>query len=291
MFIGSIVALVTPMYEDGSIDKKSLAELVEWHIASRTDALVVAGTTGESPTLTPEEQKALITLVVKQVRKRIPVIAGAGTNATLTTLQLAQNAQAADADACLIVTPYYNKPTQKGLYQHYKLIAENTALPMILYNVPSRTACDLLPETLEHLATFPNIIGIKEATGDLERAAEILKRCGHRFALYSGDDATALDLMLLGGQGVISVTANIVPERMHALCQAALRKERAQAESINHQLALLHKRLFLESSPIPAKWALHHMGKIASGIRLPLLTLDPKYHQALYEAMQSAGVE
>ncbi|RDI44812.1 4-hydroxy-tetrahydrodipicolinate synthase [Aquicella lusitana] len=291
MFKGSMVALVTPMHDDGSIDKKALEDLVEWHIESKTDAIIVAGTTGESATLNHDEQSDLIARVVKQVAKRIPVIAGTGTNATQTTLTLSENAKRAGADACLIVTPYYNKPTQNGLYQHYKTIAEKIALPVILYNVPGRTSCDMLPETVERLSKIKNIIGIKEATGKVERTKEILSRCDKTFAVYSGDDATALDLMQQGARGVISVTANIAPLKMHEMCQAALNGNRMLAEKINAELMLLHTRLFLESNPIPAKWALHAMGKISLGIRLPLLPLDSKYHHEVKEAMQNAGVK
>jgi len=290
MFKGSMVAIVTPMLEDGSIDKSALNELVEWHIAAKTTAIIAAGTTGESATLEPEEQLEVVSLVVKQAAGRIPVIAGAGTNSTHTTLKLAENAKRAGADACLIVTPYYNKPTQNGLYAHYKAIAENTSLPVILYNVPGRTACDILPETVERLAKVKNIIGIKEATGKLERAQEILQRCGKDFEIYSGDDATALDLMINGAHGVISVTANIAPAKMAEMCAAALSGDHALARKLNTELDLLHQRLFLESNPIPSKWALHTMGKIKAGIRLPLLPLDSKYHQEVKEAMQNAGV-
>jgi 4-hydroxy-tetrahydrodipicolinate synthase len=290
MFQGSMVALVTPMHPDGRIDKKSLHDLIEWHITSQTDALVVTGTTGEAATLTDEEQFDLITSIVKQVAKRIPVIAGTGTNSTQHTLERTLSAEKAGADAALIVTPYYNKPTQQGLFEHYKTIAEHVSLPIILYNVPGRTACDLLPETVEKLAKLPNIIGIKEATGKLDRATDILKRCGYHFEIYSGDDATALELMWLGAKGVISVTSNIAPREMHELCQAALSHNKSLAEKINTTLMPLHEKLFLQSNPIPTKWALHHMGKIPSGIRLPLLPLDTQFHNSLKAAMQSAGI-
>lgn len=290
MFKGSMVALITPMHEDGAIDKKALSELVEWHIQAKTTALVVAGTTGESATLDPEEQFELILFVVKQVAGRIPVIAGTGTHSTRTTLKLTENAQKAGVDACLIVTPYYNKPTQNGLYCHYKTVADTTPLPIILYNVPARTACDLLPETVERLAQIHNIIGIKEATGKLERAEEIKKRCGKDFVIVSGDDATALKLMQQGAQGVISVTANVAPLKMHDMCEAALAGNLLLAEKINAELMPLHQQLFIEANPIPTKWALHHMGKIKSGIRLPLLPLDQHYHHEIKEAMQHAGV-
>jgi 4-hydroxy-tetrahydrodipicolinate synthase len=289
MFQGSIVAIVTPMQMDGSIDKKSLFDLIEWHIASKTDALVIAGTTGESATLTTPEQADLIASVVKQVNKRIPVIAGAGSSSTQHALELTINAKKAGADACLIVTPYYNKPTQNGLFEHYKFISEHAQQPIILYNVPGRTACDLLPETVERLAKLPNIVGVKEATGKLERADEIFARCGTEFPVYSGDDATAMDLMLMGAQGVISVTANVAPRKMHELCKAAMAGDKQAAEKINSELLLLHKNLFLEPNPIPTKWALNEMGLIPNGIRLPLLPLDKKFHEAVRAALQAAN--
>lgn len=290
MFKGSMVALVTPMHQDGTIDTQSLHDLVEWHIESKTNAIIVAGTTGESATLEHDEQFEIVSLVVKQVAKRIPVIAGSGTNSTQSTIKLTEYAKKAGADACLIVTPYYNKPTQQGLYQHYKTIAEAVNIPIILYNVPGRTACDLLPETVEQLAAIANIIGIKEATGKLDRAQQIIDRCGQDFAVYSGDDATALSLMQHGAQGVISVTANIVPLKMHEMCSAALNGNDALAEKLNAELMLLHNHLFLESNPIPAKWALNAMGRISTGIRLPLLPLDKQYHHRVKEALQNAGV-
>ena len=292
MFQGSMVALVTPMQNDGAIDKKSLHDLVEWHIASRTDAIIVAGTTGEAATLNLEEQYDLISTVVKQVAKRVPVIAGTGTNDTRNTIERTQRAQKAGADAVLIVTPYCTKPPQRGLFQHYKLVAENSSLPIILYNVPGRTACDLLPETVAQLSRIKNIIGIKEATGNLERTKDILKQSEKHFEVYSGDDATALDLILQSGaKGVISVTANVAPKEMHDLCEAALRKDHVLAEKINNSLKLLHTQLFLEANPIPVKWALHEMGMIPSGIRLPLVSLDTKFHTEVREAMHTAGIK
>lgn len=291
MFKGSMVAIITPMLEDGTIDKPALNELVEWHIQAKTTAIIAAGTTGESATLEPDEQFELVSLVVKKAAGRIPVIAGAGTNSTQSTLKLAANAERAGADACLIVTPYYNKPTQHGLYEHYKTVAGKTSLPVILYNVPGCTACDILPETVERLSKVKNIIGIKEATGKMDRLREIIQRCDKSFEIYSGDDATGLELMLNGGHGVISVTANVAPEKMAEMCTAALAGDHSLAKKINAELDLLHHRLFLESNPIPTKWALHTMGKIRSGIRLPLLPLDSKYHQEVKEAMQNAGVK
>lgn len=290
MFKGSIVALVTPMKADGSVDKQALHDLVEWHIASNTDGIVVVGTTGEAATLTTDEQYTIIHDVVAQAAKRIPVIAGTGTNSTEHTIELTRNAKKAGAAAALIVTPYYNKPTQNGLYEHYKKIAESVDLPIILYNVPGRTACDLLPETVERLAKIPGIIGIKEATGKIERVTDILKRCGNNFAVYSGDDATARELMLKGAQGVISVTANIAPKKMHELCKAALAHNESLAATIDAELMPLHIKLFLESNPIPTKWALCEMGKIPPGIRLPLLPLDAKFHTELKAVLHDAGV-
>lgn len=290
MFKGSIVALVTPMKQDGTVDKNALAELVDWHLAEKTDGLVIAGTTGESATLTCDEQFDLIATVVKQVKKRIPVIAGTGTNSTQTTLEKTIRAKETGVDACLIVTPYYNKPTQNGLFEHYRAIAHHTTLPIILYNVPGRTACDLLPETIERLAAINNIIGIKEATGKIERATDIFNRCGKDFLVLSGDDATELELMLAGAQGVISVTANVAPRQMHDMCEAALTDNTALAKKINAQLMPLHKSLFLEPNPIPVKWALSAMKKIPTGIRLPLTSFDAKYHAELTQAMRHAGI-
>ncbi len=290
MFRGSMVALVTPMHANGTVDKESLHDLVEWHITSKTDGLIIAGTTGEGSTLTNEEQFDLISTVVKQVAKRIPVIAGTGSNSTDHTIELTENAKHAGADGVLIVTPYYNKPTQLGLYEHYKKVAESVNIPILLYNVPGRTACDMLAETVEKLAKIKNIVGIKEATGNIERAEDILKRCGKDFSLLSGDDATALQFMLRGGHGVISVTANVAPEKMHALCTAATSGKKDIAEKIDAELVGLHHKLFLESNPIPTKWALNQMGKIPAGIRLPLTPFGEKFHQELKTAMQSAGI-
>lgn len=290
MFKGSMVAIITPMNQDGSIDKTALENLVEWHIQSKTDGIIAAGTTGESATLDADEQFEVIKIVVNKVAKRIPVIAGTGSNSTKTTLKLTERAKLAGADACLIVTPYYNKPPQNGLYQHYKLIAESTDLPIILYNVPGRTGVDLLPETVEKLAQIPNIIGIKEATGKLERAQEIMSRCPEGFNVYSGDDPTALMLMQHGAKGVISVTANVAPLKMHEMCTAALAKDNQLAEQLDQELSGLHHDLFLEANPIPAKWALHQLGKIKENIRMPLLPLDKRYHDKVKQAMLQAGV-
>lgn len=291
MFQGSIVAIVTPMNPDGTIDKKSLHELVDWHLASQTDGIVVAGTTGESPTLNANELLDLVQTVVNQVNKRIPIIAGSGSNSTQHTIDLTQLVKKAGADAALIVTPYYNKPTQNGLFEHYKTVAEKTDFPIILYNVPGRTSCDLLPETIARLAQIKHIIGIKEATGKIERTEQILSQCQSNFLILSGDDPTAMDLILKGAKGVISVTANVAPHLMHELCKAALSGNTKLAQEINNRLMPLHKNLFLESNPIPTKWALYEMGRIPNGIRLPLLPLDPKYRNELINTLQNAGLK
>lgn len=289
MFQGSMVAMVTPMQPDGAVDHEALARLVEFHVENGTDAIVAVGTTGESATLDEAEHLDVIRRIVKLAKGRFPVIAGTGANSTREAIELTQGAMEAGADACLLVTPYYNKPTQEGLYQHFKAIAAAVAIPQILYNVPGRTACDMLPETVERLAPIPNIVGIKEATGNVDRAREILQRCGDRLDVYSGDDATAMELILAGGKGDISVTANVVPKSMHEMCAVALRGDRAAAEAINNRLALLHKNLFLESNPIPVKWALTEMGMIAPGIRLPMTPLAERFHEPLREAMREAG--
>ncbi len=289
MIQGSMVALVTPMMETGALDTASLRKLVEFHLEQGTDAIVAVGTTGESATLDEEEHCEVIRLVVEQVRGRVPVIAGTGANATSEAINLTRKAKEAGADACLLVTPYYNKPTQEGLYLHYKAVAEAVAIPQILYNVPGRTACDLLPETAARLSEVPNIIGIKEATGNLDRLAEILKLAKPGFLLYSGDDATACEFCLRGGKGVISVTANVAPRLMHEMCAAAIAGERSAAEAIDAKLQGLHKELFIESNPIPAKWAVQQMGLIARGIRLPLTWLTPDCEARVRAAMQQAG--
>lgn len=288
MFRGCIVALVTPMKANGEIDFEALAKLVEMHIANGTNAIVVIGTTGESPTLDAEEQKAVVAFVVRQAANRIPVIAGTGANATLKAIELTRNAMEVGADACLIVTPYYNKPTQEGLYQHYKAIANAVPIPQILYNVPGRTGCDLLTETVERLSEIPNIIAIKE--GNPERTLEIIQRCGEKIDVFSGDDITALEIILQGGKGVISVTANVAPKMMHEFCEAALSGDTVRANALNQNLTLLHKNLFLESNPIPVKWVMHEMGLIPEGIRLPLTKLAERYHDAIREAMKQAGI-
>jgi 4-hydroxy-tetrahydrodipicolinate synthase len=290
MFHGSMVALVTPMFEDGSIDYTSLANLVEWHIEQGTQAIVAVGTTGESATLDEPEHCEVIGKVVDFVRGRVPVIAGTGANSTREAIDLTRCAMKSGADACLLVTPYYNKPTQEGLYQHHKAIAEAVAIPQILYNVPGRTACDMLPETVRRLSGISNIVGIKEATGNLQRVRELMEVCGDRLDLYSGDDATSLEFLLEGGKGVISVTANVAPGLMQQMCAAAMQGDRQAAELINNRLMPLHRDLFVESNPIPVKWVLAEMGLIPRGIRLPMTVLSEAYHDTLRQAMQHAGV-
>ncbi len=290
MFRGSMVALVTPMQEDGSLDWAALGRLIDFHIMNGTDALVVVGTTGEASTLSMEEHCEVIRFSVKHTRGRIPVIAGTGANATSEAIALTRCAEQAGVDACLLVTPYYNKPTQEGLYRHFRAVAEAVPVPQILYNVPGRTAVDMLPETVERLAPIANIVGIKEATGNIERVREIVRRCGERLDVYSGDDATALDAILAGAKGDISVTANVAPRLMHEMCKAALAGDAQRAREINERLMDLHKSLFVESNPIPVKWALKEMGLIAGGIRLPLTPLSDKYHATVRAALERAGV-
>jgi 4-hydroxy-tetrahydrodipicolinate synthase len=275
---------------DGVVDNKALSELIEFHISSGTDAIVPVGTTGESATLDYGEHCEVIRRVVDQVAGRIPVIAGTGANSTREAIELTQCALTAGADACLLVTPYYNKPTQEGLYRHYQAIAEAVPLPQILYNVPGRTACDMLPDTVERLSGLTNVVGIKEATGDMARVREIVERCGSSLDVYSGDDALAMEIILQGGKGVISVTANVAPGLMHEMCAAALRGDRQGAEQINRRLEGLHRDLFLESNPIPVKWAVSEMGKIPPGIRLPLTPFSGQYHAQLRSSMQQAGI-
>lgn len=290
MFHGSMVALVTPMREDGAIDEDSLEGLIEFHISEGTDAIVAVGTTGESATLDEKEHCYLLRRIVDLVKGRVPVIAGTGANSTTEAIDLTRCGMGAGADACLLVTPYYNKPTQEGLYQHFKAVAEAVPVPQILYNVPGRTVCDLLPETVARLAPISNIVGIKEATGDLQRGKDVLDRCGDRLDLYSGDDATAMELILLGAKGDISVTANVVPRAMHDMCAAALAGDRAKAEALDAPLRGLHRDLFIESSPIPVKWALQAMGMIPPGLRLPLTPLSDDCQPAVLNALRQANV-
>ncbi|HEX2242109.1 MAG TPA: 4-hydroxy-tetrahydrodipicolinate synthase [Gammaproteobacteria bacterium] len=289
MFEGSMVALVTPMKADGAIDWNALEALIEFHLDNATDAIVAVGTTGESATLDNQEHCAVIHYVVERVARQVPVIAGTGANSTREAIELTRFAYEAGADAALLVTPYYNKPTQEGLYQHYKAVAEAVPIAQILYNVPGRTACDMLPETVARLAEIDNIVGLKEAT-DVQRAREVIDRCEGQLEVYSGDDANALEIILQGGRGVISVTANVAPKPMHDMCVAALNGDRETAAAINRQLSSLHRDLFVESNPIPVKWALHEIGLIPQGIRLPLTPLSAQYHQRLRDSMRQAGV-
>jgi 4-hydroxy-tetrahydrodipicolinate synthase len=285
-----MVAIVTPMKMDGQIDKEALRQLVEYHINNQTSAIIAVGTTGESATLDHQEHIEVIRLVIEQAAGRIPVIAGTGSNSTTEAIELTQQAYQAGASACLIVTPYYNKPTQEGLYQHYRKLAETVPVPQILYNVPGRTACDMLPETVKRLAGIDNIIGIKEAVGDLARMDALVKFASDKFSIFSGDDATSLQLLLKGGKGVISVTANVAPKMMQTMCQAALAGDIATAETINQRLMGLHTGLFVEPNPVPVKWALHTLGLIDGGIRLPLLPLSAQHHETIKRALQQAQI-
>ena len=289
MFEGSIVAMVTPMFADGAIDDDSLQRLVEFHINEGTDGIVAVGTTGESATLDHEEHARLIGRVVELVNGRIPVIGGTGANSTAEALHLTQEAKRVGADGCLLVTPYYNKPTQHGLFEHYRIIAEEVDIPQILYNVPGRTACDMLPDTVARLAEIPNIVGIKEATGSLERIHDLRKGCPEDFVILSGEDWMGLDTILAGGRGVISVTANVAPRLMHEMCAAGLAGNADQARELDDRLQPLHKALFLESNPIPSKWALKEMALLEQGIRLPMTWLSDEFHAEVREAMTGAN--
>ena len=288
---GSIVALVTPMQADGSLDLVALDRLIDWHVVSGTHALVVVGTTGESATLSVQEHCDLVAHCVQVTRKRISVIAGSGSNSTEEALYFTKSARQHGADACLLVTPYYNKPSQEGLYQHFKAVAEAVDIPQILYNVPSRTACDLALETVDRLADLDNIVGIKDATGDVARGKQLIQRCGDRLAIYSGEDAVTLSLMMDGADGTISVTANVAPVLMAEMCSCALSGDSQRAREIDERLGLLHRNLFLEANPSPVKWALWKMGLIKKGIRLPLVELDAKFHIQVIEALVRAGIE
>jgi 4-hydroxy-tetrahydrodipicolinate synthase len=290
MFQGSLVALVTPMDSDGNVDLKALEALIGFHLDNGTDAIVSMGTTGESATFSHKEHRAIVKRTVEIVAGKIPVIAGTGSNSTSEALDLTEAAMHDGADAALLVTPYYNKPTQEGLYLHYKLIAEKVPLPQILYNVPGRTACDLLPETVERLADFSNIVAIKEATGDLQRAEDIMQRCGDRLDVISGDDATAMELILNGAKGDISVTANVAPQAMHDMCAAALAGNRELAAKINEPLQALHNDLFIEASPIPIKFAVHKMGYGSNTLRLPMTALSQENEAVVIAAMKKANV-
>jgi 4-hydroxy-tetrahydrodipicolinate synthase len=290
MIQGSLVAIVTPMNADGSVDEDAFRSLVDWHVEQGTDAIVAVGTTGESATLDEAEHCSAIALVVEQAAGRIPVIAGTGANSTSEAIALTRCAAENGADACLLVTPYYNKPTQEGLYLHHKAVAEAVDIPQILYNVPGRTAVDMLPQTVARLAELDNIIGVKEATGDLDRIPLLRSLTSVDFAIYSGDDATAREAILLGANGDISVTANVAPAAMHAMCAAALAGDRERAATLDAVLSGLHSKLFLEANPIPVKWAMAEMGRIKKGIRLPLTWLSAGCHDALRDAMRQAGV-
>ncbi|MEE4361577.1 MAG: 4-hydroxy-tetrahydrodipicolinate synthase [Pseudomonadales bacterium] len=290
MLRGSIVALVTPMDAAGALDWGALADLVEWHVSAGTDGIVPVGTTGESPTLDTPDHMRVIERVIRFVDGRVPVIAGTGSNATEEAIVLTEAARAAGADASLQVTPYYNKPTQEGLYRHFATIAERVDLPHLLYNVPGRTACDLLPATVARLAPIDNIVGIKEATGEIARVEALRRLCGEAFVILSGEDGRNLDLMKAGAVGAISVTANVAPEAMARLCAAFLAGDVATAEAIDLELQPLHRALFLESNPIPVKWALHEMGRIDSGIRLPLTPLSEPFRAPLREVLARLGL-
>ena len=290
MIQGSIVALVTPMFENGAVDKESLKKLVEYHIAQGTDALVAVGTSGESATLDEDEHIDVIKSVVDSVGGRIPVIAGTGANSTTEAITLTRKAKQAGADACLLVTPYYNKPTQEGLYLHHKAIAEAVDIPQILYNVPGRTACDMLPETVGRLSHIAGIVGVKEATGDLSRVKQIRDLAGPDFAIYTGDDATSREFCLLGGNGSITVTGNVAPRLVHEMLLAAMAGDKETALAIDTKLAALHKSLFIQSNPIPVKWALAEMGLIGKGIRLPLTWLTEECFDVVKDAMRQAEV-
>ena len=290
MIRGSIVALVTPMTDDGAVDWSALDQLVEWHIASGTSAIVAVGTTGESPTLDMAEHLAVIARVVACAAGRVPVIGGTGANATREAIELTEGAHRAGVDACLLVTPYYNKPTQEGLFEHFRAVARAVPVPQILYNVPGRTACDLSTATAMRLARVPGIVGLKDATGRIERAQELLDARPEGFALYSGEDAVAMRSMLLGYDGVISVTANVAPRQMAEMARAALAGDAPGAQRADAPLAALHRDLFIEANPIPVKWALARMGRIGPGIRLPLTVLSPPCHAVVEAALAEAGV-
>ncbi len=290
MFHGSMVALATPMTPSGDVDKPALAALVAFHLENQTDAIVAMGTTGESATFSHKQHREVVKLIIALVAGKIPVIAGTGSNSTAEALALTHAAKVDGADAVLLVSPYYNKPPQEGLYQHHKSIADKVDIPQILYNVPGRTAVDMLPETVERLSKHENIVGIKEATGDLSRAKEILDRCGNDFDLITGDDGTAMEFILQGGVGDISVTANVAPALMHQMCQAALEGDRELAEKLNAKVDLLHSKLFVEANPIPVKWLLHKMGYGSNAMRLPLVPLAEQYHQEVVLAAANADI-
>jgi 4-hydroxy-tetrahydrodipicolinate synthase len=290
MITGSIVAIVTPMHEDGSLDLDRYRALIDWHVASGTAAIVAVGTTGESPTVDVEEHVALIRVAVEHAAGRVPIVAGTGGNSTREAIELTRHAREVGAAATLQVVPYYNKPGQEGLYRHFRAVAEAVDLPQILYNVPGRTVADLSNDTIVRLAQVPGIVGLKDATGDMPRASDLLSRVPESFALYSGNDDSALALMALGGHGVVSVTANVAPREMAQLCAAALGGDLKGARAIDQRLLPLHFRLFVEANPIPVKWALQRMGRIAGGIRLPMTPLEPRHHQVVEDALRRSGV-
>lgn len=290
MIRGSIVALATPMYSDGTLDIPSLRKLIDWHIEKGTDSIVVVGTSGESPTLTSEEQYSLVKTAVDHAAGRISIIAGSGGNSTAAAVQQTSLVKKAGACASLQVVPYYNRPTQEGIYQHFKKIAESVDLPLILYNVPSRTVVDMTNETALRLAQVPSIIGIKDATGNIGRGSELIRTAPTDFSVYSGDDATSMSLMLCGGAGSISVTANVAPQDMHAMCAAAMSKNVTEAIRLNNKLLPLHSKLTVEPNPIPMKWALAEMGLVSHGVRLPLLQLSANYHEIVQHALSESGV-
>ncbi len=288
--VGSIVALITPMHEDGSVDYDALRRLIDWHIDEGTDCIGVVGTTGESPTVSVEEHCEIIRVAVEQARGRVPVMAGTGGNSTREAIELSRFAKKVGADCTLSVVPYYNKPSQEGIYTHFKAIAEAVDVPMVLYNVPGRTVADMLPETTLRLAQVPGIIGIKEATGNIERACTLIKNAPKGFSIYSGDDPTAVALMLLGGHGNVSVTANVAPRAMHELCTAAIAGQAREAAQIHLKLLPLHKNLFVESSPTPTKWALSRLGRCGATVRLPILPLTPAGQTAVEQALRESGL-
>ena len=290
MISGSIVAILTPMHEDGSLDFNRFRSLIDFHIAEATNGIDVVGTTGESPTVNFDEHKELIRVAVEHSAGRIPIIAGTGANSTAEAMELSESAQKAGATASLSVAPYYNKPTQEGLYRHFRAIAEHVDIPQILYNVPSRTVADIGNDTVLRLAQIPNIVGIKDATGNMERCTDLMWRAAKEFLVYSGDDASCLALMLLGGQGVISVTANVAPRLMHDMCAAALGGNLSRARTLNNRMIPLHQKLFVEANPIPVKWAAAQMGLIGMGIRLPLTPLASQYYEIVREALREAGI-
>lgn len=290
MLQGSMVAIVTPMFDDGRLDLNTLSKLIDWHIDAGTDGIVVVGTTGESPTVDVDEHCLLIKTTVEQVAGRVPVIAGTGANSTREAIELTKNAKDLGADACLLVAPYYNKPTQEGLYQHFAAVAAAVDIPQILYNVPGRTGCDISNDTVIRLAAIANIVGIKDATGGIERGTDLLLRAPNDFAVFSGDDATGMALMLLGARGVISVTANVAPKLMHEMCVSAMASNVAKACEINGKLFPLHQKLFVEANPMPVKWILQQMGLIQAGIRLPMVNCSAQFHDVLRNAMKSAEI-